>query len=379
MDEHELRPDSAAPPANLTAAEAHVEAELASPPLRANTHCLNCGAVLNGPFCHQCGQKDIPKRQTLGELWTNFISSFWSYEGKFFRTTKYLITKPGFLAKEYNEGKRESYYHPARMYVFISFVFFFLLFNITGDEPEDMIHLDRSGIEELKSDFDNPRVDSLLNRLPRDPDDEDQFLLSQQTLDSLDLANPRKRKSGLNIRLDDVEYETVAEYDSAQQALPKSERDGWFERKIQGREIELKQRYRNTNRNFGSDVKESLLDNSSKLIFFLLPVFALLLKLLYLRKGFFYSEHLVFSIYYYNFVYLAASVQLLLSMVPGLAWLATLLGFWIVFYLVFAMKRVYGQSWGKTIMKFLVLDALFLISMLAAFTIGVFWIIFLFI
>ncbi|MFM7485782.1 MAG: DUF3667 domain-containing protein, partial [Cytophagales bacterium] len=81
------------------------------------------------------------------------MSSFWSYEGKFFRTTKYLITKPGFLAQEYCAGKRESYYHPARMYVFISFVFFLAFFSIPEDPEEDkekeeveLTEADRKGI-----------------------------------------------------------------------------------------------------------------------------------------------------------------------------------------------------------------------------------------
>ena len=110
----------------IPGSEGFVEVEQNADRKQPNEFCLNCGTKLADTFCHHCGQKDIPKRQTLGELWTNFISSFWSYEGKFFLTTRYLITKPGFLALEYNEGKRESYYHPARMYVFISFVFFLL-------------------------------------------------------------------------------------------------------------------------------------------------------------------------------------------------------------------------------------------------------------
>lgn len=358
---------------SMPEAEALIEAEQNTAPKRHNENCLNCGTPLTDVFCSHCGQKDLPRRQTLRELFDNFISSFWSYDGKFFRTTKYLITKPGFLAKEYNEGKRESYYHPARMYVFISFVFFFLLFNISVDEPDAILQLERSDVEELKSDFGDPRVDSLLNRLPRDPDDEDQFLLSQQTLDSLDLAISRKSKFNLNLSLGDVEYETVAEYDSAQQALPDAARAGWFERKIQIREIQLNQRYHSKNRNFGSDVKHVLLDNSSKLIFFRSPVFALLFKLLYQSKGFFYSEHLAFSICYYNFVSLAAYTQFLLSMAPKLTWYATLVGFWMVLYLLFAVKCVNDLSWRKTIAKFLVFDAMFLTTSLTVFTISIFW------
>ena len=121
---------------SFPAAESMVDAEEGSKPKIHNELCLNCGTKLLDTFCQHCGQKDIPKRQTLGELFSNFISSFWSYEGKFFLTTKYLITKPGFLAVEYNAGRRESYYHPARMYVFISFVFFLFLFSLPDADEE---------------------------------------------------------------------------------------------------------------------------------------------------------------------------------------------------------------------------------------------------
>ena len=94
------------------------------------------------------------------------------------------------------------------------------------------------------------------------------------------------------------------------------------------------------------------MDNFSKVLFYLLPIFALLLKLFYIRRNFFYSEHLVFSIYYYNFFYFAASLQLLFNLIPMLSWAATLIGFWVFFYLLFAMKRMYQQSWKKTILKF---------------------------
>ncbi len=158
--------------------ESAVEAEQNSAHGRHNKNCLNCGTPLTDTFCAHCGQKDLPRRQTLRELFDNFISSFWSYEGKFFLTTRYLITKPGFLAKEYNEGKREKYYHPARMYVFISFVFFFLFFTIVNDEGKDeIIELDKSDIQQLKNDFGNPKIDSLLDRLPRSPDDTTEFIM----------------------------------------------------------------------------------------------------------------------------------------------------------------------------------------------------------
>ena len=134
--------------------------------------------------------------------------------------------------------------------------------------------------------------------------------------------------------------------------IVEAQRDGWFVQKLNRKAAELNDRYKDKSESFGNDFKQAFLDNFSKVLFYLLPVFALLLKLFYIRRDFFYSEHLVFSIYYYNFFYFAASLMLLFNQISWLGWLSTLTGFWIYFYLLFAMKRMYGQSWLKTIAKF---------------------------
>ena len=126
------------------------------------------------------------------------------------------------------------------------------------------------------------------------------------------------------------------------------------------RTSELNERYKDKTKNFTEDFKQAFMDNFSKVLFYLLPIFALLLKLFYIRRDFFYSEHLVFSIYYYNFFYLAASLQLLINLIPMLSWAGDLIGLWIFFYLLFGMKRMYGQSWKKTILKFSLFSFVFM-------------------
>jgi Protein of unknown function (DUF3667) len=329
------------------------EPEKTSEKISVNEFCLNCGTKLQDQFCHHCGQKDIPQRQTLGELWTNFISSFWSYEGKFFQTTKLIITKPGFLAVEYNKGKRESYYHPARMYVFISFVFFLLFFSL----PDANDNID--------PDF-NIKGDSI-NRTTLIPN-----------ADSTEIAvNKTKAKNNFRFRLSDIEFKTVKEYDSLQQAKHESERDGLIWRTLRLKAIELNQRYGNAPEKFNEDVEQLFYNNFSKVLFWLLPIFAILLKLLYVRKDFFFSEHLVFSIYYYNFFYFAGSVLMLVNLVSWLGWLAVAIGLWIFFYLLFAMKRMYSETWGKTILKFAAFTLLFSLMLALGLTINMFSILFL--
>jgi hypothetical protein len=371
---------------SIPAAEAFVDAESAGKGKIINEHCLNCGTKLIDTFCHHCGQKDIPRRQTLGELWINFISSFWSYEGKFFQTTKYLITRPGYLAMEYNAGRRESYFHPARMYVFISFVFFLLYFSLPDKEEGGTNTVNFKGknkkgdttgtaANEKKSiapmlgpdddrddddDFDETKLDSVINaNVP----DQDSLKIVSGFSDSvkMQVKKMKKRSKGnnWNFGLDKPEYRTLEAYDSAENAKPESKRDGWFKRIVKVRAIELNNKYKDDTNSFSKDYGNAFKDNFSKVLFWLLPFFALVLKLLYVRRGFYYSEHLVFTIYYYNFFYLAGSVQMLLNLVPGLSWLSVALGFWIYFYLLFGMKRMYQQKWGKTIVKFVIFSFAF--------------------
>jgi hypothetical protein len=380
---------------SIPAAEAFVDAESGGKGKIINEFCLNCGTKLIDTFCHHCGQKDIPRRQTLGELWINFISSFWSYEGKFFQSTKYLITKPGYLAMEYNKGKRESYFHPARMYVFISFVFFLLYFSLpdpetkdsntvnfkgkkktsdttTSQEKKSITPMFEAGEDEDKDDFDEARLDSIINNsIPKD-DAENPVAALRDSI-KLQAAKLKKKNKGgtnWNFGLEKAEYATLEAYDSAQNAKPEAKRDGWFKRIVMVRAIELNNKYKDDDsKSFGKDFGNAFKDNFSKVLFWLLPFFALVLKLLYVRRGFYYSEHLVFSIYYYNFFYLAGSVQMLLNQISWLGWLAAVLSFWIYFYLLFGMKRMYMQGWGKTIAKFVIFSFLFSILALIGLTV----------
>lgn len=336
---------------SIPVAEAAVDAEQGTDTRKPhNENCLNCGMALQDIYCHHCGQKDLPRRQTLGELFSNFISSFWSYEGKFFRTTRYLITKPGFLSTEYNAGRRESYYHPARMYVFISFVFFLLLISLP-DEEDPVATFDPEDLEELREDLKEEGLDTVWHVAGLS--DSALLLRAPALQDSL-----TKRK-GDGVQLGGVAFLSVQEYDSLEKIKPESERDGWLERAMNIRSIELNNRYRGRMDTFGEEFTQMFVDNFSKVLFYLLPLFALVFKLLYVRRDFFYSEHLVFSIYYYNFFFLAASAVMLVDLVPYMGWLATLLGFWIYFYLLFAMKQAYGQSWRKTILKFVIFSFIF--------------------
>ena len=284
--------------------------------------CLNCGAPLTGKYCAACGQRDLPQRQSFRELLVNFIGSFTSFESKFFKTVIYLLFRPGFLAVEYNLGRREAYYHPARAYVFISFVFFLVMSLVSTNRPQ-IIRITQSNDQET----------------------------TQRTLqgDELDSA------------MDSLYYfGTRSEYDSIQQHLPERARDGWLTRIMKYRFIDLHAQYKGNGRRFIADLQTAFLNNFPKVFFLLLPVFALLLWMLHARKDFYYTEHLVFSIQYYNFFFLMGVALIASVKVPWLSWMKIPAISWIFVYLLLAMKRMYRQSWGITVLKFFSLIILFI-------------------
>jgi len=273
--------------------------------VQGDRHCLNCSALLTGPYCAECGQKDIPSRQTLHELVTNFISSFFGYESKVFVTIKYLLTRPGFLVNEYNKGRRERYFHPARLYVFISVVYFFLFTSLP--ETENNNHV-------------NVNTDSTT-------------------------VNYFKSQRGKVV--------TREQYDSVQATLPAAERDGWFKQKWKYKRLDLETRFYDNPSGFARSVIDEFLAHFSTVFFFLLPVFAGILMLLYKNHNFYFSEHLVFSIYYYNFFFVAGIVSLLLEQVSWLWWVGLMVDISIPVYLYLALRRTYRESRGKTLAKFL--------------------------
>lgn len=340
---------------SFLAAEGAAGAEQAG---RAGRHknCLNCGAELKGLYCHECGQKDLPQRQTTGELLSNFVSSFSNYEGKFLLTVKYLIIRPGGLALDYNSGKRERYFHPVRMYAFISFVFFLIFFSLPEEkktkEKDDVIEMTEEDRREQTAD----RREAM-KELARFGVDTTIFV-QDSLADPVDSLSKRKGKNR-GFTLTKTDYKTLEEYDSALAAMPEEKRDGWFEQKLIRRSIELNERYSDDKSDFGKDFWKAAMEQFPKVLFFLLPVFALLLKLFYIRQNYYYSEHLVFSIYYYNFFYFAGSIMMLVGLIGALDWLSMLIGWGIYAYLLFSMKRMYGQGWVKTIAKFLLFSLAF--------------------
>ena len=92
------------------------------------TVCLNCGTVLVGSHCHQCGQA-AHVHKTIGAFFHDLLHGVFHFEGKIWRTLPLLAFKPGKLTREYVDGRRASYVSPVALFLFAVFLLFAVVKN----------------------------------------------------------------------------------------------------------------------------------------------------------------------------------------------------------------------------------------------------------
>ncbi|MCB0445017.1 MAG: hypothetical protein KDC68_05085, partial [Gelidibacter sp.] len=102
----------------------------------------------------------------------------------------------------------------------------------------------------------------------------------------------------------------------------------------------------------GGNVLKAFYDTIPIALFFLLPLFALILKLLYYKKGA-YANHLVFSFYFFSYLFTVFSILVICDLIwknfPG--WIMLLVTLSNFFYLFLGVKRFYQQGWFLSFLK----------------------------
>ena len=93
-------------------------------------NCLNCGAPLAGPYCHECGQHAHVHR-TLTAFFHDFAHGVLHFEGKIWRTVPMLAFHPGELTRRYIDGQRARFVSPIALFLFCVF-FMFAVMGLTG-------------------------------------------------------------------------------------------------------------------------------------------------------------------------------------------------------------------------------------------------------
>jgi len=349
-------------------------------PLRKETDCLNCGTTVQGRFCHVCGQENVVPKETFWHMVTHFFYDITHFDSNFFTTVKDLIIRPGFLSKEYMIGKRASYLHPVRMYVFTSAMFFLIFFSFFSPVKKIAVETNKPLDAKQRTDY----VITLQDKLKKDTGNK---ILKSKLALFKDTSRPvttddilKNETGGMQISFGNVKYKSIEEYESAQTKLSVSKRDGWFRKRLIKKQIEINNKYQENPDEISKEFGESILHRLPYMLFVSLPLFALILKLVYMRrKQFYFADHGVFTIHFYIFSFLL----LLLTFFFG--WLNEITG-WdlfeilnillvisLLFYLFKAMRNFYGQSWGKTFLKFLFVAFWSFIMMLVLFILFMFF------
>ena len=373
--------------------------------------CLNCNADLYGRYCHVCGQENLEPKETVWHLVTHFFNDITHFDGKFFETVKYLLRKPGFLSTQYMAGKRASYLNPIRMYVFTSAIFFIIVFSFRGGDNMVEEKDNLQGLKELQHEKtrlekkldkvdkeDKPDVERRITQKNREmaafihvygadtarklTDEQIEKALEQDRRDSLllpGISQDTRVRLGKELAPDQTNrtefslfglmpdrYHSVTEYDSVQAHKPEELKDAWMIRVIQRKLIAVRVKYHGDTKAIKEHFKENFIHSFPKIMFVSLPIFALILNILYFRhkKQYYYVNHGIFTIHVYCATFILLMLFVLiqqLANVVDVAWVDVLCGvinfaiwLYILIYLYKAMRGFYKQRRFKTFVKYFI-------------------------
>ena len=301
--------------------------------------CLNCGDPTPGEYCPRCGQRKVDVQVSVRALLMDVLEDQFILGRRLPRTLKALLFHPGVLTTEHLNGRIVRYIAPFRLYL-ASSILFFLLLSLTGLQIIE------------RADFGAPRVRGAAR---------DSAALIR--LDSLlaDTTLSEGLRAPLTIGRDTV-LSRLARADSI--AITRRTENWAANAKVSTPFPQVDTILRERLLTLGSmqpeeaarTVAREFLGYVPTVMFILLPIFGLVLKLLYIRRRRYYAEHFVFLLHTHAFVFAIFSVLLILRELEWLnGWLVTGLLGWTVAYIYLALKRVYGQGWLKTFVKYWVL------------------------
>jgi len=328
-----------------------------------NIACKNCEKEfdLDFEFCPHCGQKSKDDL-TLGVLFYNTISNYFSFDARFFKSFFPLLFRPGYLASRFIQGKRLLYLHPAQLYLFISVVFFFLLSTIvvrdkvqefdkalksTLEKP--IVIANDSITEEAEHILDSIALDSILKPL-REKGIPGIKTEDVKAIDSLIKANSNTTTTKqLSWDFNENKVDSLIAIDASNievyKAMGMNDDAGYIKRKFYTQMLKFyKQRS-------GGRLFQAAYDTIPISMFILLPIFAFILKLLFYRRGS-YAHHLVFSFYFFSFLFTVFSILLVINYFLDIPdWVDVLLILSTYLYLFLAIKRFYKQGWILSLFK----------------------------
>lgn len=114
----------------MSSPPASSQPEVYAPPAAAagvvaqHTPCRNCDAPLSGPYCAQCGQRDLPDDPSAWAMLREMAGEATDIDGRLATTLRALLV-PGRLTRDWVAGRRARYFSPLKLYLTVSVLYFF--------------------------------------------------------------------------------------------------------------------------------------------------------------------------------------------------------------------------------------------------------------
>jgi hypothetical protein len=277
--------------------------------------CGNCDTALpNGTnYCPSCGQENHTHKLPVRHFVVEWLAGMFNFDTKLLHTLRDLFWPPGKVIREFNANKRVRYVHPLRIYLFTSLLFFLYLAASTAKLNEDagpVVVVGNSEPQEanglqLQLDNGSTIADSALVALSA------RSSLTNTVLDSTlqangappTLLNRTFMRLALNLSGNSLRKEAFV---------------------------------------------QQLFTSFSKVLFVLVPLFAAFLMALFWRTARFYTEHLVFALYFHTALFLLLGCTLIINRWTDSTVAANLMPLIIPLQLVLSVRTVHGRSWWSS-------------------------------
>ena len=316
-------------------------------------YCLNCKTELHGKYCHVCGQKATYEKLTIKEFILEYLNIAFVWDTHLIKTLWKLISKPGFLTKEYISGKFIAYMHPLKLNMFLLFVFvtFLLLFNSTEDMGNSIKNLTRNEIIQpvlqISLQMEKAEYAMQVESSPRDTIQLYAPLLVFESLNGIitgfdiDSADPDSTA---------VWTASVPRYLIEDKALILNE-DGNYqfnpEYNTEASQTEILEKV-------WAKVVVLATKYFPLLIILTAPLLALLLRILHRKGKHSMFKHFIFSLHYTAFLEMVIILLYILHLIASPpSWIMqSIIIFGSCIYLVFAFRKVYEtRNWMKAVFK----------------------------
>ncbi len=331
-----------------------------------NTECQNCGAALQGDYCHQCGQAaKEPRRLVIGLIQDVFVETL-AIDGKLARTIALLLWRPGLLARRFLDGRRVRYSPPFRLYLFASVFFFFAAFWMI-DVPErlaidDAVQTDPEAIATARDELDAAREQMAASL----GDDAPQII--EDGLDEFDASLAEEA----NVPPENIlpaEAQPAGEPGAAEGKRSFKEMKwedfdysgpDWLDPHVR-KMVEAGQRVVDDPRLFYAEMRQNL----PRFLLLAPVIYGLTLTLLYIyRRKFFVYDHFIVALYMHAAIYAYLLLALLISRVPlAGGWLWIFPVGWGSLQPLLVLRQAYRSNWFSVWIKWFISTSIYVIAL----------------